>query len=61
MPVITVEICPMEKEKKAEVARVFTEEFSRISGLPKESIVILFHELPYEDVASGGVLIADRK
>ncbi len=61
MPVITVEICPMEKEKKAEVARVFTEEFSRISGLPKESIVILFHELLYEDVASGGVLLADRK
>ena len=61
MPVVTVEVCPMDKEKKAEVARIFTEELARISGLPKEAIVILFHESPYENVASGGVLLADRK
>ncbi|HJJ94338.1 MAG TPA: tautomerase family protein [Methanocorpusculum sp.] len=51
----------MTKEQKAETARVFTEELSRITGLPKEAIVVLFHELPYEDVASGGVLLSDRK
>ncbi len=61
MPVITVEICPMEKEKKAEIARIFTDELSRISGLPKETIVILFHESPYDNVASGGILLSDRK
>ena len=41
-------------------ACVFTDELSRITGLPKEAIIVLFHELPYEDVASGGVLLSDR-
>ena len=61
MPVVTLEVCNMTKEQKAETARVFTEELSRITGLPKVAIIVLFHELPYEDVASGGVLLSDRE
>ena len=61
MPVINVEISPMDKEKKAEIAKIFTEELARISGLPKEAIVILFHENTFDNIASGGVMLSDRK
>ncbi len=61
MPVITLEISPMSAEKKAEIAKIFTEELSRVSGLPKEAIVILFHENTFENIASGGVMLSERK
>lgn len=60
MPIITIEISPQEAEKKAEIAKVFTEELERITGIPKEPIVVLFHELSPENVATGGVTLKER-
>jgi 4-oxalocrotonate tautomerase family enzyme len=60
MPVITIEITPQEYAKKAEIARVFTEELSRITGIPKEPIVVLFHDLSPEHVAAAGEMLVEK-
>ena len=60
MPIITIEITPQSYEKKAEIARVFTEELHRITNIPKEPISILFHEQSEENIASGGVMLKEK-
>ena len=60
MPIITIEITPQPYEKKAEIAKVFTEELHRITNIPKEPISILFHELPEENIASGGIMLREK-
>ena len=54
MPIITVEITPQSYEKKTEIAKAFTEELHRITGIPREPITVLFHALPVENISSGG-------
>lgn len=61
MPVITVEILPQPYEKKAEIAKAFTEELHRITGIPREPITVLFHELPAENISSGGTMLKERQ
>ncbi|MDD3398319.1 MAG: tautomerase family protein [Candidatus Methanomethylophilaceae archaeon] len=60
MPVITIDMLPRDYAKKSEIAKVFTDEMSRIAGIPKEAIVVLFHELSPEDFATGGEMLAER-
>jgi len=60
MPIITIEIVPQDYEKKTEIARVFTDELSRITGISKEPIVVLFHELSPENVASAGEMLKEK-
>lgn len=60
MPIITIEILPQEYEKKAEIAKVFTDELSRITGIPKEPIVVLFHDLSPEHAATAGEMLAEK-
>ncbi len=60
VPVITIEVAPLEYAKKAEIAKNFTEEFSRVTKISKESIVVLFHELPLESVSSGGQMLSEK-
>ena len=60
MPIITIEILPQEYEKKVEIAKVFTDELSRITGIPKEPIVVLFHELPPENAAEAGKMLTEK-
>lgn len=47
-------------DKKAEIARILTEELSRINGIPKEPIVVLFHNLSTEDVANSGLALKEQ-
>ena len=60
MPIITIEITPQSYEKKAEIAKVFTEELHRITGIPTAPISILFHEQSEENIASGGVMLKEK-
>ena len=57
MPIITIEITPQSYEKKAEIAKVFTEELHRITNIPTAPITVLCHEQPEENIASGGVML----
>lgn len=60
MPVITIELVPQDYEKKAEITKVFTEELSRITGIAKEPIVVLFHDISPEHAATGGQMLAEK-
>ncbi|MCL2761547.1 MAG: tautomerase family protein [Desulfuromonadales bacterium] len=60
MPVITIEMMPQECAKKAEIAKVFTNELSRITGVPKEPITVLFHDLSPEHCAAGGEMLSEK-
>jgi phenylpyruvate tautomerase PptA (4-oxalocrotonate tautomerase family) len=57
MPIITIEITPQEYAKKAEISKIFTDELSRITGISKEPIVVLFHELSPEYIAKEGKML----
>ena len=60
MPLITIEMMPQEYAKKAEIAQAFTNELSRITGIPKEPITVLFHDLSPEHAASAGEMLAEK-
>lgn len=60
MPIITIEMLPQDHAKKAEIARVFTDELSRITGVPKEPIVVIFHDLSADQIASAGTMLSER-
>lgn len=60
MPIITIEITPQDYEKKAAIAKVFTDELSRITGIPKEPIVVVFHETPADSIASAGEMLTEK-
>ena len=60
MPLITIEMMPQEYAKKAEIAKVFTDELSRITGVPKEPITVAFHDISPEHVASAGEMLAEK-
>ncbi len=60
MPIITIEITPQDYTKKAEIAKVFTNELSRITGIPKDPIVVLFHEVSPENSASAGEMLVEK-
>ena len=60
MPIITIEITPQSYEKKTEIAKAFTDELNRITGIPKQPITVIFHEQPEENIASGGVMLKER-
>jgi phenylpyruvate tautomerase PptA (4-oxalocrotonate tautomerase family) len=60
MPLITIEITPQEYSKKAEISKVFTDELSRITGIPKEPIVVVFHEVSPDQIATAGELLTEK-
>ena len=60
MPKISVVIDPQPLEVKQELARIFTDELSRVAGIPKPDITVFFEELPLENIFSGGVMLRDK-
>jgi 4-oxalocrotonate tautomerase family enzyme len=60
MPIIQISILPQSTEKKAEMAKVITDEIHRITGIRKEAMVILFYELPPENGAEGGEMLSEK-
>lgn len=59
MPVITIDTPQLSKEQKAELVKVFSEEASRIIGLPVDAMVILIKEMGAENVGVGNCLLCD--
>ena len=43
MPVITIQSSPLSVEKKREASRILTDEFSRISGIPADKIIVILN------------------
>lgn len=59
MPVINIDTPPLSKEQKAELVKVFSEEASRIIGLPVDAMVVLIREMGAENVGVGNCLLCD--
>jgi phenylpyruvate tautomerase PptA (4-oxalocrotonate tautomerase family) len=60
MPLVQITILPQSVEKKAEMSKVITNEINRITGIPKEAMVIAFYELPTESCATNGELLSEQ-
>jgi 4-oxalocrotonate tautomerase family enzyme len=60
MPLITIEMIPQDYEKKAEIAKVFTDELTRITGVPKEPITVIFHDISPENVSLAGEMLVEK-
>ena len=60
MPIIKIEMTPQSYEKKAKIAKVFTDELHRITGIAKEPIVVAFQDFSPEHVSSGGEMLAEK-
>ena len=61
MPVITIEAGELTKEKKKEVAKEMTKTAAKVMGLPEEAFIVLMKENSFDNIASGGVLLSERK
>jgi phenylpyruvate tautomerase PptA (4-oxalocrotonate tautomerase family) len=60
VPLVQITILPQLLEKKAEMSRVITDEINRITGIPKEAMVIAFYELPAESCATNGEMLCEQ-
>jgi 4-oxalocrotonate tautomerase family enzyme len=60
MPLIQISILPQSAEKKAEISKVITDEMHRITGIRKEAMIVLFNELPAENIAEGGEMLSEK-
>jgi len=61
MPNITFDGPPISDiEKKRALVKAVTEAASQAYGLPRETMVVVLKENQPENVAIGGILIADR-
>ena len=59
MPVVSINISPQPLDKKTEMAEVVSTELSRITGIQKQSFIVLFNELPKENISVGGKLLSE--
>jgi 4-oxalocrotonate tautomerase len=51
----------LEKEKKRDMIKSFTETASRLTGIDKSAFVVYLRESSPENVGVGGELLEDRK
>ena len=61
MPTIFVYGPKLEKEKKRDMIKSFTETASRLTGIEKSAFVVYLRESNPENVGVGGELLEDRK
>lgn len=60
MPIVQITIMPQSEEKKAKLSKAITNEMSRITGISKDVMTIVFHELPAENIATGGEMLTEK-
>ncbi|MFH1683071.1 MAG: tautomerase family protein [Candidatus Woesearchaeota archaeon] len=53
MPVVTIELWPMDEEKKSMVIKEITEVFTKI-GIPSQAVTVILHETPKENWGTAG-------
>lgn len=60
MPVITIDMAAVTKEKKAQLVRVLTRNASEITGIAEDKFIVLINELERDNIGVGGTLLSDR-
>ena len=58
MPVITLDMAALTKEKKAQLVETLTRDASEITGIPKEKFIVLINELDRDNIGVGGQLLS---
>ena len=61
MPVITIDMGRLTREKKAELVRTLTRDASSITGIPEEKFIVLINEKERDNIGVGGQLLSDRQ
>lgn len=60
MPYINIKIAgELSQEQKAEIAKQVTQTLEKVAKKPPQYTYIVFEEVPYEDWAIAGKLLAD--
>ncbi len=60
MPVITIDIAAISREKKAQLVKSITRDASEITGIPADKFVVLINELDRDNIGVGGELLSNR-
>lgn len=61
MPYLHVYALPRSPEVKAKTMARLTDVVAEECGTPKDAVHIMWHDLPAEDIAKGGVTMAEMK
>ncbi len=61
MPSITIDIAPLSREQKAQIAKELTESASRITGIDPWAFYVFINEYPRDCIGVGGELLSDRR
>lgn len=59
MPVITLDIGKIPKEKKAALIKEYTRVSTEITGIPERAFIVLIKEIDHENVGVGGIVAAE--
>jgi 4-oxalocrotonate tautomerase len=60
MPVITLDMAALTREKKLQLVETLTRDASEITGIPKDKFIVLINELERDNIGVGGQLLSDR-
>ena len=60
MPVITLDMAALTREKKAQLVETLTRDASEITGIPQDKFIVLINELERDNIGVGGQLLSDR-
>jgi len=60
MPNIVIDGPKLEKQVKAKLVEEITDSVNRLTGIPREHIVVLIKENDPENVGVGGKLLSER-
>lgn len=61
MPVIAIEIGKISEKQKKELIQAMTAQAVEITGIPKESFIVIVHDLPDENIGIGGKSVDEIK
>jgi 4-oxalocrotonate tautomerase len=61
MPIITLEMGPLTTEQKEKLIVAFTRDVCEVTGMPPESMLVLIHELPRENMGVAGQQLSKMK
>ena len=59
MPVLSYEGGKLDKDKKEELVKGFTEVAAKVTGIPKEAFYVYIKEYPEDSIGVGGLLLPD--
>jgi 4-oxalocrotonate tautomerase len=59
MPVITIDIGKLDKDKKAKLVMELTAKASEVTQIPAEKFIVLINEMERDNIGVGGKLLSE--